>query len=114
MLLGDLVRRMDDNGGWLRGGDRWLLERIGTAQNRAQASRNRPLLNPVSRFRAGQTRPPTTTWLSCWPRDTDSSRRMGQKKPARDRASVSDALDLLGALVLDDGRGWGQVATPWQ
>jgi phage terminase large subunit-like protein len=27
---------------------------------------------------------------------------------------VADALSLLGSLVLEDGRRWGDVATPWQ
>ena len=54
MLVSELARRMDDNGGRLADGDRWLLERIGAAQNRVQASRDRLLLNPLFRFRAGR------------------------------------------------------------
>ena len=53
-LLGELTRRTEENGGRIADGDRWLLERIGSAQNRAQASRDRLLLNPLNRFRAGR------------------------------------------------------------
>lgn len=53
-LQGELARRVEENGGRIADGDRWLLERIGSAQNRAQASRDRLLLNPLHRFRAGR------------------------------------------------------------
>jgi hypothetical protein len=54
MLLGELTTRMAENNGRLSDKDRWLLERLGAAQNRAQASRDRLLLNPQSRRRAGR------------------------------------------------------------
>lgn len=54
MLMGELARRMAENGGRLADADKWLLERIGAAQNRVQASRDRLLLNPLYRFRAGR------------------------------------------------------------
>src|ERR1039458_3297534 len=54
MLTGELARRMEENDGRIVEGDRWLLERIGAAQNRAQASRDRLLMNPLYRFRAGR------------------------------------------------------------
>jgi hypothetical protein len=53
-LLGELATRRKDNGGRIADGDRWLLERIGSAQNKARAGRDRLLLNPLSRFRAGR------------------------------------------------------------
>jgi hypothetical protein len=54
MLTGELARRMQENDGRIVEGDRWLLERVGAAQNRAQASRDRLLMNPLYRFRAGR------------------------------------------------------------
>jgi hypothetical protein len=53
-LLGELQRRREENAGRIGDDDRWILERIGSAQNRAQASRDRLLLNPLHRFRAGR------------------------------------------------------------
>jgi hypothetical protein len=53
MLVGELVRRVEDNGGRLADRDRWILERIRGAENAAQACRDRLLLNPLSRHRAG-------------------------------------------------------------
>ncbi len=53
MLVNELARRIDENGRIVEG-DQWLLTRINSAQNRAQSSRDRLLLNPMSRFRAGR------------------------------------------------------------
>ena len=54
MLTNELARQLDDNGGRFADKDRWILERISTAQNRAMAPRDRLLLNPLSRFKAGR------------------------------------------------------------
>jgi hypothetical protein len=53
-LVDELMRRVEEHDGRIFESDRWLLERIGAAQNRAQASRDRLLLNSLYRFRAGR------------------------------------------------------------
>ncbi len=37
-----------------------------------------------------------------------------RKAPARAAKPALDPLDLLSALVLEDGRRWGSIAAPWQ
>jgi len=54
LLYDELARRMAENDGRVTESDKWLLERIGTAENNAQRSRDRLLLNPLHRFRAGR------------------------------------------------------------
>ena len=54
LLTEELAARVAEHDGRLRDRDRWLFERIGGAQNRAQACRDRLLLNPLHRFRAGR------------------------------------------------------------
>ena len=54
MLVGELATRFAANANRIADKDRWLFERIGAAQNRAQQARDRLLLNPQSRRKAGR------------------------------------------------------------
>ncbi len=49
-----LARRMTEHDGEIEDADKWLLERIRAAENAAQACRDRLLLNPLNRYRAGR------------------------------------------------------------